>query len=87
MANAYSSKRNPALQNVDRPFTEIFQLLPRLRNYSGTTQSLSTEELYIFHAIQEHAETASHTLISGIQSLGTLLAVNGHHNPAIVGAA
>lgn len=87
MANAYSSKCNPALQNVDRPFTEIFQLLPKLSNYAGSIKFLSPEELNIFHAIQEHAETASHTLISGIQSLGILLATAADNKDMGLGQA
>jgi hypothetical protein len=74
MANAYSSKRNPALQNVDRPFTEIFQLLRQLPSVSKSITSYSDDELNIANALQQHAETASQTIISGIQSLGVILA-------------
>lgn len=75
MANYNSSKHNPALQNVDRPFSELFQLLPLLGSLSS-----DVKDQEILEAVQEHVDNGRHILISGIQSLGVLLstAANNH---------
>jgi hypothetical protein len=67
MANNNSNVSNPFLQNIDRPFSEIFELLPLLG------KEISKPE--ILEAIETHSVNASYQLISGLQSLGVLLAI------------
>ena len=75
MANEHSISNNPIFQNSGHSFSELFALLPKLQakatangdlNYSTDTNTLK--------AIYHHADDASVALLSGLQSLGVLLA-------------
>jgi hypothetical protein len=75
MANNNSTVPISAVQNVDQPFTELFDLLPQLNNTNA--EYPHTE---ILRAIETHSSNAAHLILNGIQSLGALLALAAEHD-------
>lgn len=74
MANDHSISNNPIIQNSGHPFTQLFELLPKLqRDISGNYVSYKTDTNTL-KAIYQHAEDATCTLLASIQSLGIVLA-------------
>lgn len=65
MANNNSNVSNPFLQNIDRPFSQLFELLPQFNKDTHRE---------ILLAIEAHSKNAAYLLTAGIQSLGVLLA-------------
>jgi hypothetical protein len=75
MANNNSTVHTSAVQNIDQPFTELFDLLPQL--HSKGSQYSQKE---ILRAIRIHSSNAAYVLLNGIQSLGVLLALAAEHD-------
>lgn len=65
MANNNSNVSNPFVQNIERPFSELFELLLQFKKDAQPE---------ILQAIEVHSKNAVYLLTTGMQSLGVLLA-------------
>lgn len=63
------SHANSEIQNVERAPYELFRLVAKL-GVTSVDSPLSSEQRQIAEAIEHHANTATNTILNGIEAIG-----------------